>query len=322
VDALRFALLLRARGDSRRAAVDRAARAVADLVLDPVGGLADRPLVVVPTGALHRLPWSALPQCVGRPVSVAPSATTWHRAATTPPSRTRRDHTGQDGARPQSARQDGARPQSGRQDGARPDRARQDGTRRDQAAPDGARQDDAWSGRVGRSVWVAGPGLRHAESEVTALHAAHGGTLLTGSAATADRVLAELADAGTAHLACHGRFRPDQPLFSQLVLADGAVFGHDLTRLRRAPELVVLSACDVGRSAVGPGDSLHGLAAALLQRGTRALIAGLLPVPDAAAVPVMSALHAGIRAGLGPAAALARAQADCGDLGLICLGAG
>ncbi|SES33839.1 CHAT domain-containing protein [Lentzea xinjiangensis] len=45
----------------------------------------DRPLVVVPTGVLHDVPWSTLPSCRGKPVVVSPSATLWHAAATRPP---------------------------------------------------------------------------------------------------------------------------------------------------------------------------------------------------------------------------------------------
>ncbi len=43
--------------------------------------LGDRPLILVPTGALHSVPWSALPSCSGRPVTVSPSATLWRSAA-------------------------------------------------------------------------------------------------------------------------------------------------------------------------------------------------------------------------------------------------
>ena len=38
-------------------------------------------MVVVPTGALHGLPWSLLPTLAGRPVTVAPSAEVWRRGA-------------------------------------------------------------------------------------------------------------------------------------------------------------------------------------------------------------------------------------------------
>ena len=54
------------------------ARRLAAAVLDPLlGHVGDRDLVVVPTGILVTVPWSALPGCAGRPVTVAPSATAW-----------------------------------------------------------------------------------------------------------------------------------------------------------------------------------------------------------------------------------------------------
>jgi hypothetical protein len=42
--------------------------------------VADRPLVIVPTGALHNLPWPVLPSCRGRSVAVSPSAAIWLQA--------------------------------------------------------------------------------------------------------------------------------------------------------------------------------------------------------------------------------------------------
>ncbi|MFI6482288.1 CHAT domain-containing protein [Nonomuraea sp. NPDC050663] len=51
------------------------------LVLLPLAGeLGDRPLVVVPSGPLHNVPWAALPYLKGRPVSVTPSARAWAAA--------------------------------------------------------------------------------------------------------------------------------------------------------------------------------------------------------------------------------------------------
>jgi len=56
-----------------------------DLLLSAVRKLiGDRPVVVVPTGALHAVPWSALPTVAGRPLVVAPSAHVWLRAAGRP----------------------------------------------------------------------------------------------------------------------------------------------------------------------------------------------------------------------------------------------
>jgi CHAT domain-containing protein len=222
----------------------------------------DRPLVIVPTGPLHALPWAALPSCHGRPITVAPSVLFWLQAM-------------------------------------------------------GMRAVHRGTG----SVWVAGPNLEHAESEVIRLRDGGGGQLLTGPQSTVDAVLGALDSSAVAHVAAHGRFRSDQPLFSCIELADGPLYVHDFDRLRRGPRLLVLSACEAGLSGVRPGDELMGLAAALLTRGTATLVASVVPVPDERTVAVMTALHAGLQTGLDPAAALATAQAEHGQLGFVCFGA-
>jgi tetratricopeptide (TPR) repeat protein len=57
-----------------------------DVLLAPLRReLADRPLVVVPSGRLQSIPWGVLPTCAGRPVTVTPSAALWHRARTRAP---------------------------------------------------------------------------------------------------------------------------------------------------------------------------------------------------------------------------------------------
>ncbi|GIG20004.1 CHAT domain-containing protein [Cellulomonas chitinilytica] len=69
----------------------QACAALGEALLRPVlTAVADRPLVVVPTGSLHSVPWSLLPACTGRAVSVSPSATLWHVASgsTSPAGRT------------------------------------------------------------------------------------------------------------------------------------------------------------------------------------------------------------------------------------------
>ncbi|WP_460359816.1 CHAT domain-containing protein, partial [Actinoallomurus bryophytorum] len=46
--------------------------------------LGDRPVVLAPTGALHGLPWAALPSLAGRPLTVVPSVASWLRTLRVP----------------------------------------------------------------------------------------------------------------------------------------------------------------------------------------------------------------------------------------------
>jgi tetratricopeptide (TPR) repeat protein len=55
-----------------------AAKHIDEALFGPLAGeIGDRPLVLIPTGALQSLPWSILPSCSGRPVTVSPSAALW-----------------------------------------------------------------------------------------------------------------------------------------------------------------------------------------------------------------------------------------------------
>jgi CHAT domain-containing protein len=163
---------------------------------------------------------------------------------------------------------------------------------------------------AGEVVLVAGPALDGAEDEVRDLAGrypeAH---VLTGEEATADAVADALDGAGLAHVAAHGSFRADNPLFSVLHMADGPLTIHDLVPLDAPPTLLVLSACDAGLAEVRPGDELIGFAAALLGMGSRTIVASLAPVPDREARTLMAALHDRLIAGDPPSVALATATA-------------
>jgi CHAT domain-containing protein len=92
LEGLLFALRRLARGHgsaaslrSAREAIEAAAGRLAGALLTPLAGeLAARPVVVVPMGSLRSTPWSLLPGCRGRSVTVAPSAAIWLRAAGLP----------------------------------------------------------------------------------------------------------------------------------------------------------------------------------------------------------------------------------------------
>jgi CHAT domain-containing protein len=193
----------------------------------------------------------------------------------------------------------------------------------------------AWLALAGRSqsrpvqtTLIAGPRLRHAAAEVDEIASLHpGSTVLTGTVATVAAALAALDGATLAHIACHGRFRSDSPLFSSLELADGPLTALDLQRLRRPPEVLVLSSCSLALSDRHPGDELLGMSAALLAMGTRTIVASVAPVPDAAARRLMLAFHEELAAGASPASALALAQTtlrtrSAALAGFVCIGSG
>jgi len=166
-----------------------------------------------------------------------------------------------------------------------------------------------------KTVLVAGPGLGAASTEVRTLAGQYQrAVVLADGSATTARVLAAIDGAGLAHIAAHGTFRADSPMFSSLRLDDGPMTAHDVERLRRAPFRLILPSCESGLLAPAGADELLGLASALLPLGTAGIVASVAQVNDRAAAPLMLALHRRLRsAGPGPgtlAAALRDARAD------------
>ena len=159
--------------------------------------------------------------------------------------------------------------------------------------------------RQGGTVLVIGPGLASGGAEVPVLaRQMPDAVSLSGGDATVDDTLRALDGARLAHLAAHGHFRQDSPMFSSIVLDDGPLVVHDFERLRRAPHRVVLSACESGvMKPVGSGELL-GLGSALLSLGTAGVVSSVAVVNDDATVEVMLALHAQLQAGAGLADAL------------------
>ncbi len=115
-------------------------------------------------------------------------------------------------------------------------------------------------------------------------------------------------EADVLHLACHGQFRPDNPMFSALHLADGWLTARDAYDLRLRCSLVTLSACETGINAVTPGDELLGLVRGFLAAGAPALLVSLWPVDDATTVQFMKHFYAAWLGGATLAAAHRAAQ--------------
>jgi CHAT domain-containing protein len=116
------------------------------------------------------------------------------------------------------------------------------------------------------------------------------------------------------HLACHGNFRVDNPLFSSLQLGDGwltvrDVYGLDL----RNCELVTLSACETGVSALMPGDEWIGLARGFFSAGAPSLLVSQWAVDDEATAAFMLIFYSSLLGGARPGAALRYAQCQMAE---------
>jgi tetratricopeptide (TPR) repeat protein len=259
------------------AVLEQTGRRLQDVLLGSaaIRHLGSGPVIIVPPGRLHAVPWALLPALRDRDLSIAPAARAWLRARTAVP----------------------------------PDR-------RD-------------------LVLVRGPGLGPGGSEVPALAAESlaaldGATVLTDGTATAARVLEAIDGAWLVHIAAHGTFRADSPLFSSLRMDDGPLTVHDFERLRQAPYRLILPCCDSGLLAPAGADELLGLTSTLVPLGTAGIVAAVGPVNDKAAACLMLGLHRGLRDGATLSEALRDARRElAGDpvqtatgLSFIALGAG
>jgi CHAT domain-containing protein len=118
---------------------------------------------------------------------------------------------------------------------------------------------------------------------------------------------------GILHLACHGLFRADNPMFSALKLHDGWLTAADILALDLTDTFVTLSACESGRSDGGRGDEILGLTRAFLGAGTRALCVSLWLVEDEASASLMSCLYERFAQGADYSRALRTAQLEMKD---------
>jgi hypothetical protein len=86
--------------------------------------------------------------------------------------------------------------------------------------------------------------------------------------------------ASVIHLACHGEFRADSPLYSNLRFADGFLTVRDIAGQHLRASLVTLSACETGLNKVYAGEEILGLARGFLGAGAKNIVMSLWTVND------------------------------------------
>ena len=145
---------------------------------------------------------------------------------------------------------------------------------------------------AGTALLVAGPELPAAEGEIRRLSALYADcVMLCPPDSTVSRVAAALKNAGTAHFACHGVIRSDNPMFSGLMLSDGFLTVQELELRNLAPYRVVLAACEATADVSYPGGEMLGFVSALIARGTVGVLGSINLVPDEATALFMLTLH-------------------------------
>jgi CHAT domain-containing protein len=160
----------------------------------------------------------------------------------------------------------------------------------------------------GAAVFAAGS--EHMLSEGALVSRILGGRLVQGAEATFDGFRETAASARLVHVAAHGVFRKDNPLFSSIRFADREVTLSDLKAIGLRADLVTLSACSTGRSVSVGGDELLGLMRAFLSSGASNVLASLWEIDDAVTNEFMKSFYKNFLAENSPAEALREAMLE------------
>jgi CHAT domain-containing protein len=112
------------------------------------------------------------------------------------------------------------------------------------------------------------------------------------------------------HIATHGRFRQDNPMFSGIRLGDSYLSLYDLYQLKLNAELVTLSGCATGMNVVTSGDELLGLVRGLLFAGAHSVLLSLWDVHDQSTADFMTCFYRRLQVGKDKASALQGAMIE------------
>jgi tetratricopeptide (TPR) repeat protein len=144
-------------------------------------------------------------------------------------------------------------------------------------------QEKAQPDSDGDTLVMAVPDARapYIEEEARFVAATMGNTrLFLGAEATEERLRTYGPESQFIHIATHGYFRQDNPMFSSIRLGNSLLSLFDLYQLRFDAELVTLSGCGTGMNVVIGGDELIGLVRGLLYAGAQTLMVSLWEVHD------------------------------------------
>lgn len=134
-----------------------------------------------------------------------------------------------------------------------------------------------------------------------------------GSEELVSRLHDEPPRGGLVHIASHGQYESENPVFSSLCLGDRFLLAHDILRMRLEVDLVTLSGCETGRRRRIAGDELFGLPRALVGAGVRSILGSLWAVDDQDAAQFMRRFYRALSRGETARRALVQAQRDLAE---------
>jgi CHAT domain-containing protein/predicted negative regulator of RcsB-dependent stress response len=137
-----------------------------------------------------------------------------------------------------------------------------------------------------------------------------GATLRIGHAASERVLRTDGSSSRILHIASHGYFRPENPMFSGIRLGDSYLSVYDLYGLRLQADLVTLSGCATGANVAAAGDELLGITRGLFCAGARTLVLSLWNVHDESTARFMATFYRQISGGAAPVAALRDAMRE------------
>ena len=135
-------------------------------------------------------------------------------------------------------------------------------------------------------------------------------SLFVGDEATEETLRREGPESRIIHIATHGYFRQDNPMFSSIRLGGSYLNLYDLYRLKLEAELVVLSGCATGLNVVKPGDEQIGLVRGLLRAGAQSLVLSLWDVHDRSTQEFMVSFYTHLQQGFSKPAAMQSAMQE------------
>lgn len=126
--------------------------------------------------------------------------------------------------------------------------------------------------------------LPAAEKEALAIASLMKTKAITGKEATKATILQRMPTSRIIHMATHGLFNESEGLGSAIALAptqsdNGWLTAKEILELKLSAELVVLSACNTGRTRI-TGDGIVGLSSSMISSGVSSMIASLWSIPD------------------------------------------